>query len=62
MRRYDIVYGILLIISIIDFAVAAPILVHEKRQARFDVVHIPRDAVTVLGKRLDWLDLLWDNY
>ncbi|KAN0105715.1 hypothetical protein V8E52_010771 [Russula decolorans] len=51
MRRYNIVYGILLILSIIDFALAAPVLVQEKRQACVDVVHIPRDEITVLGKR-----------
>jgi hypothetical protein len=52
MRRYDIVFGILLILSIIDFVLAAPVLVQEKRQACVDVVHIlPRDLITVLGKR-----------
>jgi hypothetical protein len=51
MRRYDIVSGILLILSIIDFAIAAPILVQEKRHASVDVVHIPKDVITVLGKR-----------
>jgi hypothetical protein len=51
MRRYNIVYGFLLFLSIIDFALAAPVLVQEKRQACVDVVHIPRDVITVLGKR-----------
>ena len=51
MRRYDIVTGILLILSIIDFALAAPVLVQEPHQARVDVVHIPKDAITVLRKR-----------
>ena len=53
MRQYDILSGILLILSIIGFALAAPVLVQEKRQACVDVVHIPRDAITVLGKRAD---------
>ena len=53
MRRYDIVSGILLVLSIIDFALAAPVLVQEKRQAGVDVVHIPKDVITVLGKRTD---------
>jgi hypothetical protein len=53
MRRYDIVSGILLILSIIRFALAAPVLVQEKRQACGDVAHIPRDVITVLGKRVD---------
>src|SRR5712691_5781078 len=37
MRRYDI---ITLILSIIDFALAAPILAQEKHQARNDWEHI----------------------
>jgi hypothetical protein len=53
MRRYNIVSGILLILSIIDFALAAPVLVQEKRQAWVNVVHIPKDVITVLGKRWD---------
>src|SRR6266566_1448456 len=55
MRWYDTVSGILLILSVIDFALAAPVLVQEKqkRQACFDVVHIPRDVITVLWKRGD---------
>jgi hypothetical protein len=51
MQRYNIISGILLILSIIDIALAAPVLVQEKRQASVDVVHIPRDVITVLGKR-----------
>jgi hypothetical protein len=53
MRLYDTVSGIIVILSIIDFAVAAPVPVQEKRQACVDVVHIPRDAIAVLGKRGD---------
>jgi len=55
MRRYDIVSGILLILQlrIINFALAAPVLVREKRHACVDVVHIPKDVITVLGKRGD---------
>jgi hypothetical protein len=53
MRRYDIVSRILLILSIIDFALAAPVPVQEKRQARVDVVHIPRNVITLLWKRGD---------
>jgi hypothetical protein len=52
MRRYNIVTGILLILSI-DFALTAPVLVQEKRQARVDVVHMPKDVITVLEKRWD---------
>ena len=63
MRRYDIVTGILLILSVIDFAFAAPVLVQEKRQASVDVVNTPRDAITVLGKRGNAeLEKLLDEY
>jgi hypothetical protein len=58
MRRCYIVSGILLILPIIDFAVAAPVLVQEKRQAGVDVAPIPEDATTMLGKRVDELDEL----
>src|SRR5712671_7139126 len=51
MRRYYIVSGIFLILSFIDFALAAPILVQEKRQASVDVVRIPKDLINVLWKR-----------
>ena len=49
MRRYDIVSGILLILSIIDVALAAPVLVQENCCA--DMVHTPKDETTMLGKR-----------
>jgi hypothetical protein len=65
MRRYDIMSGILLILSIIDFALAAPVLVQEKRQASIVVQHLPKDVITVLGKRMDEEDLaekLWEEY
>ena len=65
MRRYDIVSGILLILSFIDFALAAPVLVQEKRQAGVDVVHIPRDVTTVLEKRVgdgEGLEKLADDF
>jgi hypothetical protein len=58
MRRYHIVSGILLILPIIDFAVAAPVLVQEKRQG-LDVMHISEEAITMLRKRGDELNELW---
>jgi len=61
MRPYYIVTGILLILPIIDFAVAAPVSVQEKPQLGVDAVHIPEDAIIML-KRGDewklWLDIL----
>jgi hypothetical protein len=63
MRRYDIVTGILLVLSIIDFALAAPLLAQEKHQSRVDVVHIPKDVTTVLGKRWEEeLEKLGEEY
>jgi hypothetical protein len=63
MRMYDIVSGILLILSIISFALAAPVLVQDKRQASVDVVHTLKDVITVLGKRGDtWLEKFVDDY
>jgi hypothetical protein len=51
MRRYDIVSGIFLIFSIVDFAFVVPVSAQEKRQTYVDMVHIPEDVITVLGKR-----------
>jgi hypothetical protein len=62
MRRYDIVTGILLILSTIDFTLAAPVLV-QGNQARVDVVHVPKDLTTMLGKRLgEELEKLGEEY
>jgi hypothetical protein len=65
MRRYGPISGILLILSIVDFALAAPALVQEKRQASVVVSHTPKDVITVLGKRWNELELLetqWKKY
>jgi hypothetical protein len=63
MRRYDIVSGILLILSIIDFALAAPLLGQEERQEYADMVHIPNDVRTALGKRWEGdLEKLGEGY
>jgi hypothetical protein len=51
MRRYYIASGILLILPIMDFAVAAPVPVQQKPQADVCVVHTTEDAKTKLGKR-----------
>ena len=53
MRWYNIVTGILLTLPIVDFALAAPVLVQEKSQARVGGVHIPKDVITGLWKRWD---------
>jgi hypothetical protein len=50
MRLY-IVSGTLLFLPIVDFALAAPVLVQEKRQACADMANIPEYPVTVFGKR-----------
>jgi hypothetical protein len=65
MRRYYIVSRILLILPIIDFAVAAPVLVQEKRQTDVGVVHKPEDAIIILGKRGDNLNnalFIYEDY
>ncbi len=51
MRQYDVVSRIFLILSTINFVIAAPVLVQDKRQACLDVVHNPEGAITVLGGR-----------
>jgi hypothetical protein len=62
MRRYDIVTGVLLILSFIDFALAAPVLVQEKR-ARVNVAKIPESVTTVMGKRWgEELEKLGEEY
>ena len=38
-------------LTTIDFVLAAPVLAQEKRQAHVNVAHIPKEAITVLGKR-----------
>src|SRR6267154_822591 len=53
MRRYNIVPLILLILSTINFALAAPALIPEQKRRPVDVVHVPKDVITVLGKRGD---------
>ena len=64
MRRYNVVSGVLFVLPIINFALAAPALVQEKRHAFVDVVHKLDDAeIIVLGKRVeDPLDLMWNKY
>ena len=60
------VSGILLILSIFNFALAAPLLVKEKRQTYVDAVmlNIPKDEITVLGKRgeQEEFEKLVENY
>jgi hypothetical protein len=53
MRWYGIVTGILLILSVVDNALAVPVLVQEKRQARVGEVDRPKNVITGLGKRWD---------
>ena len=63
MRRYNIVSGILLFLSIIDFALAAPVSMQEKRQEHVDVVHMPKDVITVLEERWEEdLEKLGEEY
>ena len=59
MRRYGVVSGTIFILSIIPFVLAAPVLVQEKRQA---YVEIPKDVISVLGKRGDTVGDLLDEF
>lgn len=56
MLRYNTASRILFILTVIIFAIAAPVLVQEKRQAS-------EGMITVLGKRTreQDLDMLWDG-
>jgi hypothetical protein len=58
MRQNDIVSGILLILPIIDFAVAIPVPAQRKPQTGDYVVHTTEDAKTKLGERSGELDKL----
>ena len=57
MRRYNIIPRILLTLTVITFALAAPVQVQEKRQP-------PEDMITVLGKRIleEDFNVLWDGW
>ena len=46
------VYGILLIVPIVDFAFAAPVLAQVKRQACDDIVDMATYPIIILGKRV----------
>lgn len=67
MSRYKIVPLILLILSVINFALAVPVLIPEGEKVPVDVAHVPKDTITVLGKRglgddLGKLDKLFGNF
>ena len=53
MRCYDIVFGILLTLSIIDFALTAPVPVQEELHAHVGAMHIPKHVITMLENRGD---------
>jgi hypothetical protein len=61
MRRYNIIPRILLILTVSTFALAAPVLVQERRQSGVDEVHVPR---AVLGKRAlsDYVRFMVDGF
>jgi hypothetical protein len=64
MCRYNIVSRILIILTVATFALAAPVLVQEKRQVYVDVVHAPKDVINVSENRRmdpnDGLNIMWD--
>jgi hypothetical protein len=61
MRRHNIVSRIILILTVITFALAAPALVQEKRQAFIDAAHAPEEVITVSRKRMEEQDM-WLEY
>ena len=51
MRQYNVIFGTLLILSTIHFALAAPIPGQENHQTYHDGDVVPRDVITVSEKR-----------
>ena len=65
MHRCNIVPLILLVLSIVNFALAAPALIPGKCQACDDVIHVPKGVITALGKRADesnWIMRLLESF
>ena len=60
--RFSTVPGILLIVSIVDFALAAPVLVQEKPQAYADMADIPKYPVNVLVRQMDEIEEAGGGY
>ena len=64
MRRCNII-PLILVLSIVNFALAAPALLPGKCQACDGVVHVPRDVITVFEKRGDesnWMMRLLETF
>ncbi len=59
MRQYNIISQIILILSVINFALVAPVLVQKKRQVCLDVLHVPMDMMSVFGETR-WLGEVGD--
>ena len=59
MRLYHIASGILLILPIIKFAVAAPVLLQQQPQVNHVLQSVEDHAKTTLEKRVDGLGGLW---
>jgi hypothetical protein len=64
MYRYKIVPPILLILSLINFLLAAPVVLREVRQAYVGMADVPEDVIPVSGpeKRSDELEKRRDEY
>ena len=63
MCRYKIVPWILLILSIINVTLAAPVILRERRHACVDVMDVREDAILVSRseKQNDKLEKLWEK-
>lgn len=64
MHRHKIVPLIFLILCLINFLLAAPVILQEVRQACIDMADVPEDVKPVSGseKRRDGPEKRWDKY
>jgi hypothetical protein len=54
MRQYLIVSWIHLILSVINFALAAPLVIRERREVRIDVVDVAKDGTAASQTLSRW--------
>jgi hypothetical protein len=64
MHRHKIVPTILLILSLINFLLAAPVVLQEPRQECVDTAYVPEDVIPMSRseKQSDEIENPWDKY
>ena len=65
MHRYKIVPQIILILSLINLLLAAPVVLQEVHHARVDMPDVPEDVILPVSqseKRRNELEKRWDEY